>query len=241
MREIAINSLDRKRRLSDTFRMELVTTIEAGERLGISRRQAQRLVRDGVLHRVGIDRIDYGSVLALMAQRRDDHHRAWSEETAWAAIAMLSERNADWIGQAQRSRLKASLRTMDAEALVARTRNRARIHRLRGHSAAARRIMTEVVLTGSSAAIGDLVVDQDRLDGYIRADDYAGLTTRFRLERDWEGAITLRSTSFDIDEIGQIATSADALAGLDLAGSMDTRERLTGVTILNDALGHLHG
>jgi hypothetical protein len=219
----------------------LVSTAEVGARLGISERQAQRLVRAGRLERVGIDRIDYASVVHLMAQRRGDHHRVWNEQTAWAAIAILSGLRADWLGQAQRSRLKTSLRSASGSELARKLRNRAAAHRLRGHPAAVGHLASEVVQAGAESAVGNLVSAEGRLDGYVSTSRYEGLVDQFRLEDDWDGAITLRTTSFDIGEVSLIAGAGDVLAGVDLAGSLDTREQSAGVRILDQALANLRG
>jgi hypothetical protein len=219
----------------------LVSTAEAGVRLGISARQTQRLVRSGELERVGIDRIDYASVLHLMAQRRGDHHRAWNERTAWAAIALLSDQSAGWMGQVQRSRLKASLRAMDGAGLATRLRNRATIHRLRGHSSAVLRLADEIIHTGTSSEFGGLVATEGRLDGYVGASTYDTLVSRYRLEDDWDGALTLRSTSFDMCQVRLIAAESQVLGAADLAGSLDTRERSAGVAVLDAALDRLRG
>jgi hypothetical protein len=219
----------------------LVSTAEAGERLGISMRQAQRLARDGRLGRVGIDRIDYASVLHLMSERRGDHHRAWSEKTAWAAVALLSGIETDWLGQAQRSRLKKSLRSMTGADVARRARNRATIHRLRGHSAVVRRLATEVTQTGSESDIGGLAAVASRLDGYVDASHINHLIGTYRLEDDWDGDITLRSTSFDIEKVRRVADESRVLAAVDLAGSLDTRERSAGLAILDTTLERLGG
>lgn len=198
-------------------------------------------MRDGRLERIGIDRIDYTSVLHLIAERRGDHHRAWSEHTAWAAIALLCGLRADWLGQAQRSRLKASLGSMAGADLATRTRNRATVHRLRGHSAAVQRLSTDVIRSGVESDLGDLVAVVNRLDGYVDAARYEDLVGRYRLEDDWDGFITLRTTSFDIEHVRHIAAQGSVLAAVDLAGSVDTRERSAGAVILDAALEELSG
>jgi hypothetical protein len=219
----------------------LVSTAEAGARLGISARQAQRLVRAGRLERVGIDRIDYASVVHLMSQRRGDHHRVWDEQTAWAAIALLSGVRTQWLGQAQRSRLKASLRSAAGAELATKLRNRATIHRLRAHPAAIEHLSAEVIRPGADSELGGLVAAVGRLDGYVSTLQYEDLSRHFRLEDDWYGAITLRATSFDIAEVSRIAAAGQVLAAVDLAGSLDVREQSAGVRILDKALGAMRG
>jgi hypothetical protein len=217
----------------------LVSTAEAGARLGVSARQAQRLVGAGRLQQVGIDRIDYASVVHLLSERRGDHHRVWNEATAWAAIALLCGQRADWLGQAQRSRLKAAMRSTKGTELASRVRNRATSRRLRGHSAALQRLSTEIIKTGVESEVGGLVAVDGRVDGYVAASQYEELTRHYRLESNWDGSITLRSTSFDIAEVRRIADEGHILAAIDLASSLDARERSAGLTILDDALDGL--
>jgi hypothetical protein len=217
----------------------LVSTAEAGERLGISARQAQRLARAGHLERIGIDRIDYASVVHLMSARRGDHRRVWSESTAWAAIALLCGQRADWLGQAQRSRLRAVLRSTTGTELASRVRNRATAHRLRGHSAALQRLSTDIIRAGGESEVGELVAVDGRVDGYVAESQYKELVHRYRLEDDWDGGITLRSTSFDIADVRLIANQGQILAAVDLASSLDAREQSAGVTILDEALENL--
>src|SRR5687768_7008182 len=101
--------LDGKRRLDDIVRMPLLTTQQAADRIGVSVRQVQRLVADDGLVAIGPDRIDADSVAQWIAQRQGSRARAWEEPTAWAAVALLEGRPADWLGQAQRSRLRSAL------------------------------------------------------------------------------------------------------------------------------------
>ncbi len=220
--------------------MTLVTSSEAANRLGVSARQVQRLVHNGQLEAVGTDRIDYASVLQLLAIRQGDHHRAWVEATAWAAVAVLSGFRADWVGQAQRSRLKANLRSMTAVDLVARTRNRATIQRMRGHSAAMTRIREQIVLSGSSAGVTDLTPVSNRVEGYVDVDQRNRLSRTYHLEHDWDWNVTLRVTTFDLEVIKRLAAQGSVLAALDLAGSLDARERAAGLSVLDQTMGRLH-
>ncbi|EFQ84352.1 hypothetical protein HMPREF0063_10204 [Aeromicrobium marinum DSM 15272] len=129
---------------------------------------------------------------------------------------------------------------MTAEELVARTRNRAHVHLLQGHRAAVDRIAAEIVTTGSGEAVGDLATQtRATADGYVTSDVFDDLVSRYNLT---EGTgttsnVTLRVTSFDPETIRQIAAAGEVLAGLDLADSLDTRERAAGLQVLTAALG----
>src|SRR5687767_10555898 len=98
--------------------MTLLTTQQAADRIGVSVRHLQRLVSGGDLVAIGPDRIDADSVASWMAQRQGSRVRAWEEPTAWAAVALLEGRQAPWLGQAQRSRLRAALAATDSADLA---------------------------------------------------------------------------------------------------------------------------
>ena len=219
--------------------MTLVGVEEAAERLGVSVRQVQRLARAGDLVSVGLNRLDWESVLQQETVRQGHHGRAWSEPTAWAAIALVAGLSAEWLGQAQRSRLKAHLRQMADTDLVARTRNRADVRRVRGHRAAVGRIAAEIVVSGSSRTIGDLTAaSSDRVDGYVTDDQYAQLVARYRLDESAGSSanVILRVTGFDLGKVAEIAQSGGVLAALDLGTSLDVRERSAGLAILAERL-----
>lgn len=221
--------------------MVIVKTEEAAKRLGVSVRQTQRLVRDRKLDTDGTDRIEHASVLHLLTARQGTHHRAWSQATAWGAVATLSALRADWMGQTQRSRLKAELKTMTSKDLVPRTRNRATIHRLRGHSSVVARIANQIISAGSTQETLGLASATDRVDGYVTAADATRLIGTYLLNDDAEGHIILRATTFDLDTLRNLATKDRVLAALDLAGSLDARERDAGLSALDNALARLRG
>ncbi len=177
--------------------------------------------------------------MRLQSARQGHHHRAWTEPTAWGAVAILSGVRADWMGQAQRSRLKKQLAAMSGDDLAVRARNRARVRSVRGHPKVFEHIKNKIVVSGSGKALADLTAT-DRIDGYLSDRDYMLLLGRYRLEKDWDGQITLRVTTFDIHIVDQLAKAGPALAALDLADSMDSRERATGIDLLDRTIGAVH-
>lgn len=221
--------------------MEIVTVADAAERLRLSVRQVQRLVRAGDLMAIGPDRLDWESVLRHEAARRAHHRRAWEEATAWASVALLERVEVPWLGQAQRSRLKGELRRATAEELVARTRNRATVHHLTGHRAVVGRLAREVIGSGGAKGVGDLTAaPREQVDGYVSVARYHQLVARYRLhEAAEEGNVTLRATGFDLDTVARIAEQGEVLAGLDLGASLDAREREAGMQAVELALAPL--
>jgi excisionase family DNA binding protein len=222
--------------------MPPLTTQQTADRLGVSVRHVQRLVSAGDLAAIGPDRIDADSVVQWLAQRQGSRVRAWEEATAWAAVDLLEGGTAPWLGQSQRSRLRAALAGASAAELAARARNRAEVHRFHAHPKALSHLVREVVPSGASRGIGGLTAVSDRLDGYVSAADLRRLVTRYRLESDPSGAVTLRATDMPSDVVTALARGTrSVLAGLDLAGSTDARERSAGARILERALGRTRG
>jgi len=222
--------------------MPLMTTQQAAERIGVSVRHVQRLVSGGDLVAIGPDRVDAESVAQWLAQRQGSRLRAWEEPTAWAAVALLEGRPTPWLGQSQRSRLRSTLLQASGEELAARARNRATVHRYSAHPRALDRLAGVVVPSGATEGIGGLTAAADRLDGYLEQPALQGLVTRYRLATDPAGNATLRATGMPIDVVTDLADGRHhVLAGLDLAGSTDARERSAGHRLLERAVERLRG
>lgn len=211
----------------------------AADRLGVSVRQMQRLATNGKVRRVGPNRVDAESVLHLERSRADHRRRAWTEQTAWAAIALLSGVEVDWLGQAQKSRLRARLRGVTAGEFVGSCRNRARIHRLTGHRAVAQRIAERIVGSGATQGLGDLTEASDgTVDGYVTSGTVDGLVAEFALSTSGTGQtrVVLRATALDLDIVAAIAKADQMLAAVDLATSLDTREASAAASLITARL-----
>jgi hypothetical protein len=220
--------------------MSLLAVSEAAERLGVSTRQVQHLVAQGELRSLARGVVDETSVERLLAVRRGSHTRAWAEPTAWAAVALLSGRAAGWLGESQRSRLRGRLRGLGAEELVERARGRAVVSRFIAHRSADVRLRAELVDTSStSVRLG--LAETNAIDGYLATTDLKAVVSRHGLVRDDTGSVTLRATSMDLDVIRDLDSAGDVLAALDLAESLDVRERRAGIDELDRALGEFRG
>jgi len=220
--------------------MSLLAVSEAAERLGVSTRQVQHLVARGELRLLARGVVDETSVERLLAVRRGSHTRAWAESTAWAAVALLSGREAGWLGESQRSRLRGRLRGLGAEELVERARGRASVSRYVAHRSAGERLRGELVDTSSAAARLGLAAT-NAIDGYLAATDLEAVVSRHGLIRDDTGSVTLRATSVDLGVVRDLVSAGDVLAALDLAESLDLRERRAGIDALDRALGAFRG
>lgn len=205
------------------------------ERLGVSTRQVQHLVAKGDLRQVARGVIDESSVDRFLAVRGDSRRRAWSEATAWGAVALLAGAEAEWLGSRQRTRLKARLRDLSGIDLVERARGRAAVARYRAHSSAGRYLRTELVHPVNAAGQLGLAETSD-IDGYLGTADVDGIVMRHGLIRDDEGRVTLRATTMDLDVVRDLAGRGEVLAALDLAESLDVRERRAGLVALDRAL-----
>lgn len=214
--------------------------VDAAQRLGVTTRQVQYLVERGDLHLVARGLIDRASLDRHMATRQGSRRRAWSEVTAWAAVAILSGLPAPWLGPTQRSRLTSTLRQSTGIELVGRTRGRAKVYRYQGHSRTAGRLRHHLVDTSGAGAVLGLIDAPDRVDGYLAAHDLDNIVARHALIEDPAGPYTLRATTIDIATVHAVADKAPTLAALDLAESLDVRERQTGLNFLDHALRQLN-
>lgn len=74
------------------------------------------------------------SATPIIQSQRQGRTRAWAEHTAWGAIALLSGRDAEWLGAVQTSRLRSTLREIGgADDLLTRMRDRAQLHIYAAH------------------------------------------------------------------------------------------------------------
>ncbi len=220
--------------------MDVMTLADAAKRLGVSPRQAQRLAATGVLTRAAGTAVTSQSVVTALASRpeRSRLTRAWSAQTAWAALALLAGRDdlARGIGQAQLSRLRARLRDATPDSLAASLRNRASVHRYEAHPSALARLASNVTVPRMGDDAGALAPrSTPHVDGYVTAADLARLVTDFALIPAVRTPnVALRAT--DDARLNAIAASGAALLGADLAEAVDPRERTEGLRLLAEAL-----
>lgn len=226
-------------------RADLVTSTEASERLGVSARQVQRLIANGTLTVTGhVGRtalIDAGSVQRLRA-RGAGRGRPWSRKAIAAAIELLTDGSTQRLGSVERARLLKRLHTIAAEDLVAVMRMRARVKRYRASASFLGRIARDVTITGTAAIDADVTLAHEFglaaagrgfVDGYLDAEVSERIVGTCHLVADPRGNVTLRVT--DVDALRDAPVSPVVVA-LDLAESLDTRERAAGLRFLRQRL-----
>jgi|SoiMethySBSTD1v2_1073268.scaffolds.fasta_scaffold935057_1 hypothetical protein len=220
---------------------EYVDVDEAARMLGVTKRHVARLGEHGLIRYLARGLVDRGSVSEYLSEREFSRSRPWSEATAWAAVALLSEIEVDWLGQVQTSRLRGRLRRLaedenGSNELVGRARERASVRTYESFGFLVSRVRRDLVVVGRRG-LGLSDQRKDRIDGYVNSDVLARLEKSLGLSRNTRGTMILRATDFDLDIIKRIATKGNgALAALDAAGSMDDREHGVGVRALTKYL-----
>lgn len=220
--------------------MTLMAVSEAAERLGVSTRQVQHLVASGELRSLARGIVDASAVERLLAVRGVSHTRAWSEATAWGAVSLLSGGKAGWMGETQRSRLRAQLRTMTSPELVTKTRERAEVTRYRAHPSSGQ-YLHGVLVYARDAARRLGIAGSDAIDGYLSSGEVEEVVRTHGLIRDDEGRVTLRATTMDLGIVKDLTNRGVVLAALDLAEALDVRLRRAGRDALDRALEGFRG
>ena len=225
-----------------------MTTADAARMLGVSVRQVRNLVDAGELAAVGrvgsVLLLDSNSVLRLR-ERGSQRGRPWAEETTWAAVETLDCGHTSRLNAAQRSRLRARLREMDDEEFVRLARRRSQVSCYRASASFLSRLREHVALTGAAAVAEDRSVadefglatgDRSTVDGYVDRNLIRDYEDEFFLVPDRHGNVVLRGTTSNA--VSNQTASASAIA-LDLAESLDTRERSAGLRVLAEKLDRL--
>ncbi len=215
------------------FQSEYVDVEEAARLLNVTKRHVARLGDLGEIRYVGRGLVERDSVADYLQEREFSRTRAWSEETAWGAVALLSGLKVDWLGQVQTSRLRSRLRQLadhenGSHEIVGRARNRAVVRAYESYGFLAPKMRKEIVAV-SRRRLGLADARRNQIDGYIEAGVLADLVRRYGLRRSTRGTMIIRATTFDIGIVKRIVNRGNgALAAMDAAGSADSRERGVG-------------
>ncbi|MBN9609701.1 MAG: hypothetical protein BGO26_13025 [Actinobacteria bacterium 69-20] len=224
-----------------------MTTKDAASLLGVGARQIQRLVASGRLHRADV----VGASMLIDARSAQRLHaqgvgrgRPWSSETVQAALDFVRMGTTGRLGATERSRLKARLRGMSAPALVRATARRSSATNYRASASFLAELREHLVLTagsavdadaGIAAALGLAGSARQTVDGYVDRSGVAKLVERFFLVEDPGGNVTLRvAGGLPEGRVADLVTVA-----LDLAGSLDPRERAAGLAFIGTRLAAL--
>ncbi|MGL5864667.1 MAG: type IV toxin-antitoxin system AbiEi family antitoxin domain-containing protein [Dermatophilaceae bacterium] len=214
---------------------QFLTIGETARILGVSARHARRLADSGAVIRIARGVVDRGSVDGYLRSQRQGRTRAWAEHTAWGAIAILSGRDAEWLGATQASRLRSVLRTIDgADDFLTRMRDHARVHTFEAHRAALPRLR-ELTASTNLRLLGITEATGDRVDGYLSDAVHGDVVRTLGLRADAGGTVVLRTTGFDIDRVRDLV-STTTVAAMDSATDADPRLRGVGRRALSELL-----
>ena len=217
-----------------------LTVAEAAVALGVSQRQVRHLAATGALSVLARGLVSREDVERRAALHSGWGRQAWSQRTAWAALGLLAGAGTGLLDGARTSRLRARLRGLGAAEFVGLARNRADVRRFRVHSSQLEQLGQRLVV-GERSALG-LAAVSGRLDGYVSADALQALVSEFFLSEDREGHAVLRVVAeVGIDLVELIGQRSEVLIALDLAESLDLRERRAGQDGLARLLGAFDG
>lgn len=215
---------------------ELVSVEEASRLLDVSTQHVRRLADSGALARVARGVIDRASLDRYLNAQRRGRTRAWAEQTAWGAIALLAGSDTDWLGPSQTSRIRRTLRDLDEPSdLLVRLRDRASTQTYTAHRAALSRLRA-IIAVSDPTMLGIVNANGSSLEGYIAADALEATVRDLALQQAATGNVTLRATRFDFARVESIVTGSAVVAALDAATSMDPRIRGAGERSLGSAL-----
>ncbi|MGL4177748.1 MAG: helix-turn-helix domain-containing protein [Dermatophilaceae bacterium] len=214
---------------------EFLTIKETASILGVSARHARRLAGSGAVTPIARGLVDRGSVDRYLHSQRQGRTRAWAEHTAWGAVAILSGRDAEWLGATQASRLRAALRQIsDADDFLTRMRGRAWIRTYEAHRAALPHLR-ELIVSTDLRLLGVTDAVDDRVDGYLSDADHDDVVRTLGLRADAGGTVVLRTTGFDVDRVRELVATT-TVAALDAAADTDPRLRGVGRRALSELL-----
>jgi predicted nucleotidyltransferase len=206
---------------------DFLTIEEMANALGVSLRHARRLADAGMVGKIARGLVDRNSVDRYLQSQRQGRTRAWAEHTAWGAVAILAGRDADWLGATQASRLRSTLRRItDPDDLLTRMRDRAQVRSFEAHRAALPRL-GELATTSNLGRLGITDALDDHIDGYLAEGGLDKVVRSLGLRADAGGAVTLRVTGFDFDQVRDLVDTS-VVAALDAATSVDPRLRGVG-------------
>lgn len=212
--------------------------MDASRQLGVTTRQVQRLVASGDI--VAVGEVGRSTLLDARSVQRLKIHKAgrgrpWSIESIDMALEFLTDGTATAGTATERTRMRKRLHSITADGLVHATRRRARVRRYRASESFLSQIACDVTLTGTAALDADVALGHVfglagssdlTVDGYLTAKAARNLVASLRLVEDFGGNVTLRVTAMKTLLTGQYRS---LVVALDLADSLDTRQREAGL------------
>lgn len=224
--------------------METMTTREAAECLKVTTEAVRKMLKNARLEQAGVAGrtilIDAGSVHRV---KRDGKRsgRLWTEQTAWAALFLLSGQKVTWLSSSELWRLRKRLASVSAEEFQQLARNRATSRRFRGSDSAKQMLSKAMAVTGTGLLADPRIANSFNLasgagafEGYAKAGFIDKNAKKLGLREDPTGDIVIRELNFVLPlNDGHVPTAAIAV---DLQDSHSTRERSAGRAKIEELL-----
>ncbi|HJX78119.1 DNA-binding protein [Glutamicibacter sp.] len=221
-----------------------MTTREAAEILEVTPEAVRKMLKNARLEQSGVAGrtilLDAASVHRVKREVKRSG-RLWTEQTAWAALFLLSGQKVTWLSSSELWRLRKRLASISAEEFQQLVRNRATSRRFRGSESSKAKLSQVLALTGIGV-LGDtqvansfgLAAGAGALEGYAKAGLINKNAKRLGLREDATGDILIRELNFVLPlEDGQVPTAAIAV---DLQDALSTRERSAGRAKIEELL-----
>ena len=216
-----------------------LTTEQASELSGMTAHRIACLARANEIDAVKIGNtllVDAAS-LQRYSQNSQGNGRPLSAKTAYAALWLLSKIDADWLSYQQRRRLDIFLETTSVEKLCWQCRKRATRYVFRVSKSYEKKLESSLLLTSkNSRAVSSLglVGSFEGVEGYCHSSQLLSLEKRYHLQPDNQGNAVIYSASWLPENIeGEMPI---AVIAMDLAQSLNTRERSIGKKKLKELL-----
>lgn len=224
--------------------METMTTRQAAECLEVTTEAVRKMLKNARLEHVGVAGrtilIDADSVHRVKREGKRSG-RLWTQQTAWAALFLLSGQKVTWLSSSELWRLRKRLATVSAEEFQQLARNRATSRRFRGSDSAKQMLSKVIALTGTGlladpriANSFDLATGTDAFEGYAKNGFIDKNARKLGLREDPTGDILIRELNFVLPlNDGHVPIAAVAA---DLQDAHSTRERSAGRAKLEELL-----
>ena len=219
-----------------------MTTPEAAEKLGVSRLQVARLVRNEELDAIR----SAGGVYLINAESLERYRilfrgkgRPWDKNVSWAALWILSGLTAEWLTYAQRQRLSARLKNIEAIDLAWAARKRAKTIQFRlvqSFFPSAEDMLSSSGVSSDIMLQGGLTPRTRKIEGYINENRLEEFIKKYHAVQGEDANAIIHiipNPPFTLDDYPQMPVAASVV---DLCASLDARERNAGITTLKGLL-----
>lgn len=149
--------------------MDSLSVSEAAERLGVNERRVRQLIGLGRLSAYKVGRQWIVDPTAVDQMRRVDRRagRPYSSRNAWGLLMLAASREAAWLSNAERTRLRDVLESKGILWLLPRLSRRSEVRRWYVHPSLLEHLSADARTVVSGAAAVDSLIDESLVDIYM--------------------------------------------------------------------------